>query len=303
MYTPLMVNKTPLQVKVLKSRAAFARMVGVSPAAVTKACKTLLLPATEGKRIDVAHPAAVEYMKHNTASATNSPATGLDPLYAEAVTYCQSIKRISTSAIQREFNIGYVRAKRITDTMNVNKVVIDMLAAPAPPPPEKAPPPPAAIATPIGSRAKNHTKKTAALENLNNSIEQGTTLHTIPDDIKSFVDMTLREIIHRFGTDTAFLDWLNATKRIEDINEKRLKNAEKRGELVNRNLIKVGVIEPFDTVFNKMLTDGAKTIARRVHAMAGAGRPVEDCEAFIADQLSSFIEPAKAKITRTLKNA
>jgi len=115
--------------------------------------------------------------------------------------------------------------------------------------------------------------------------------------------MTLRELIQRFGTDGAFVDWLKATKAIEDINEKRLKNAVTRGELVNIKLVKLGVIEHFETMFNKLLTDGAKTIARRITSMHGAGRSVEDCEAFAADQVSSFIKPAKAKIARALRNA
>jgi len=109
--------------------------------------------------------------------------------------------------------------------------------------------------------------------------------------------------VQRFGTATAFLDWLNATKRIEDINEKRIKNATTRGELVSRKLVQVGVIEVFESMFKKMLSDGSKTIARRVHAMAKADREVEDCEKFTADQIGSFIRPAKAKSTRALKNA
>ena len=125
----------------------------------------------------------------------------------------------------------------------------------------------------------------------------------IPTDIKDFADMTLNELIQKFGTDTAFVEWLRATKSIEDINEKRLKNAVTQGELVDRKLIKKGVIEPFDTAFNKLLTDGAKTIARRVSSMANSGRPVVDCEKFVTGQISSFIKPMKAKIARTLRSA
>ena len=91
-------------------------------------------------------------------------------------------------------------------------------------------------------------------------------------------------------------------KTIEEINEKRLKNAATQNELVSRHLIKVGVIEPIETAHIKLLTDGSKTIARRSLAMAGAGRSVEDIERFVSNQITSFIKPIKAKVTRTLKN-
>lgn len=285
-------------VKKLVTKSEFARMAGVSAAAITKALRGALGAAADGNRIDAGHDEAVLYLK-NKADAptppTEQPATGVDPLYESAISYSKSIGRLSISAIQREMKVGYNRAKAIVDMIKLAGVDI---TDPVPTPkPEK----PAPVVK--GHTARNNAKEAESLKAIKEEIESGTVVHQIPDDLDDFVDMTLREILTRFGTKTAFLDWLKATKSIEDINEKRLKNAQTRGELVNRELIRTGVIEPFDTAFNKLLTDGAKTIARRVTAMSGAGRPVEDCEAFVADQISSFIRPAKAKIIRTLKNA
>lgn len=165
---------------------------------------------------------------------------------------------------------------------------------------KKPPPPPAPVVR--GRGAENQNKKNAALANLNNGIENGKTLHEIPDDIKAFADMTLRELIIRFGTDIAFKDWLAATKQIEDINEKRLKNAATKGELVSRDLVKNHIVEPIDAALQKLLTDGAKTMAKRVDAMINAGRSVEDCEQYIQETMTSFIRPMKTKVARTLKN-
>ena len=124
----------------------------------------------------------------------------------------------------------------------------------------------------------------------------------IPEDIRVFADMTLRELVLKFGTDVRFVDWLRATKVIEDINEKRLKNAVSKGELVARQLVQVGVIEPINTAMEKLLSDGAKTIARRSVAMIGADRTVDDVESFIKEQISSFIRPMKSKIAKALKD-
>ena len=146
---------------------------------------------------------------------------------------------------------------------------------------------------PRGHVAKNQSKKEG-------KYEEGS--FTVPEYIGDLADMTLRELIMQFGTDVRFVDWLKATKEIEMINEKRLKNAESEGTLVSRHLVKVGIIEPLESAHIKLLTDGVKTIARRSVALHDSGRSLSEIEAFVADQISSFIRPVKAKVKRALKN-
>ena len=149
-----------------------------------------------------------------------------------------------------------------------------------------------------------HVRGTAAVKAAKKrQADQEDEIFEIPEDIQAFADMTLRELIEKFGTDTRFVDWLSATQKIEAINEKRLKNATTEGELVSRKLVRTGIIEPIDACHIKLLTDGAKTIARRATAMHSAERPLEDIEKFVADQITSFIRPVKAKVARALKNA
>jgi hypothetical protein len=124
---------------------------------------------------------------------------------------------------------------------------------------------------------------------------------SMPQDIREFHDMPLLDVVTMFGTDVAFVDWLKATKVIEDIAEKRLKNAATKGELVSRDLVRVGILDPVQTAHTKLLTDGVKTIATRVVAMHGAKRPQGEIEKFVADQITSFIKPMKARISRTMK--
>ena len=124
----------------------------------------------------------------------------------------------------------------------------------------------------------------------------------VPEYIGALADRTLRDLIRHFGTDVRFLDWLKATKELEIINEKRIKNAQSEGSLVSRKLVKTGIIDPFNSAHIKLLTDGSKTIARRVTAMHDAGRDALEIEKFVADQITSFIRPVKAKVARALKN-
>jgi hypothetical protein len=271
-------------VKELVSKAEFARMAGVTAAAITKAMKNRITCAVEGTRIDAAHPDAAAYLKEKTNQPTEA-ATGIDPLYEQAVAHCGNSGRYTASSIQRGLKIGYNRACHILATMKGAGMIpgedntTDVEPKPVKPIKQKAVAPPPPITDP---------------EDM---------LHSIPEDIREFADMSLRDLVHRFGTTTAFKDWLAATKMIEDINKKRLENAKTQGELVSRYLVKIGIIEPIDAAHIKLLTDGAKTIARRVTAMTAAGKSVEDCEKFVADQITSFIRPVKAKVARALKNA
>ena len=251
--------------KKLVSRSEFAHMATVSAAAVTKAACTVLKNAVHGKRIDVNHPDAVKYLQ-----SKESPAPGIDPLYAEALKVCQENGRYTMTNIRRNISVGDARAKRIIATIK---------AAGADKP---------VIIKKRGWGARNATKKQTALDSLKNA---------------KFADMTLTEVVEIYGTDIAFLDWLKATKLIAEIEEKRLKNAATRGDLINRDLIKTTVIKVFYRAFNILITDGAKTIASRVITMHSAGRPVVYCEEFVSDQISTFIQRAKSETLGEIKNA
>jgi len=267
----------------LVSKAEFARMAGVTHAAVTKAIANGLSEAMQGKRIDANHVLAVKYVKSKTPAEVEiiTQTVQRDPLHDEAIAYRESSGKTSVSALQRELRIGYNRAKNIIDAIN---------GVYAPKPQEEKP-------VIRGYAAKNEKRKKAAPE----TIDPEAMLLEIPEDITAFADMSLRELVTRFGTDIRFLDWLKSIKMIEDINEKRLKNAVSKGELVNRDLVKLGIIDPIDAAHIKLLTDGVKTIARRATAMHDAERPLDDVEKFVKDQITSFIRPIKSKVARTLK--
>ncbi len=149
--------------------------------------------------------------------------------------------------------------------------------------------------------AKKPRKAAAAPEPLKEEEEES---HFSEDDeIKDVLHLTLAEIVERHGTSSQFKTWIDAKKIIVDIQTRIVKLAQLEGTLVSRDLIKVGVIDPIDAAHRKLLTDGAKTIARRVTAMNSGGRPLEDCEDFVKDQIASFIRPMKAKVARSLKSA
>jgi hypothetical protein len=128
-------------------------------------------------------------------------------------------------------------------------------------------------------------------------------LDTLPPDIRAVGELTVYQVVAQHGTEAAFVEFLKAVEKIEKIHKVRLENAAEEGKLIDRELVKRGVIEPLDTAHKKLLSDGARSIAQRIVAMAEAGRSVSDCEAFVSEHIGSFIRGAKLKAVRALKGA
>ncbi len=275
-------------VKNLVSKSQFSIMAGVSAAAITKACGKALAGALVGKRIDANCKAAQNYINKQTKPP---PKIGVDDYYEEAVEICEAAGKCSVRFLKNALNIGTDRSKKIVATMRLNDAI--------PKKPEKkstgsGPPPKIVINHVRGHVAAKETKKKAASE--------APVIYDIPADIEEFADMTLRDLISKFGTDVRFCDWLNATKSIEAINEKRLKNAATKGDLVSRKLVKDAVISPVDTCHRRLLTDGARSLSIRVAAMHDAGEDQKTIEKYIHNQITSFIRPMKAKISKALRD-
>lgn len=80
-----------------------------------------------------------------------------------------------------------------------------------------------------------------------------------------------------------------------------LKNAQIEGRLIAREVVKSGIFVPIETMFVRLLSEGSKTIAAKVHPLIKGGAPVEEVEAEIRKRLTAFIRPAKAAMKKALK--
>jgi len=128
-------------------------------------------------------------------------------------------------------------------------------------------------------------------------------LSNLPDDIRDLADkMTLSELIKKFGTDTRFVDWLKAVKAIEDIHEKRLKNAATQKDLIPRKFVETHVFGYIETSNIRLLNDSPRTIAARVIEAVEAGETKEEIELMVQQIISNQIKSIKEKSKKALKN-
>ena len=285
--------------KRLVNKSKFAQIAGVSPASVTKASKGAIKDALVGDRIDLDHQSAVEYITNHQKDGPPPLVKGIDPLYEKAIKYCEDNNRWSVEGLRHEFNIGYKRAKAIFDTMKANKVI---KKKPIKKKNDKKP-------HKRGTAAAKETRKRASLAALNKKIKEDEKevgnldqLIEIPPEIQAFADMTLRDLITQFGTVQAFEDWLNAVKRIEDINEKRLKIAKMEGDLVSRVAVQKGIIDPIESAHIQLLTDGVKTITQRAIILNESGSDHHEIEEYIRKQISKNIKSVKGKVRKSIRN-
>lgn len=272
----------------LVTRAEFSRLCGVSDRAVTTAARGPLMAACVGSRIDKNHPTAVEYREKQTAPSPQELLPGVDPFFTMAFEACQKSGRWTGSFIMRFFKIGHARATRILAQLQAAGHVPGQAATTVQPVSKARKPPKMTIVPPADDELSAWTNPEELVE--------------IPEDVETLVDLTLRELMRRFGTSTRFGDWLRAIKEIEMVNEKRIKNAENRGRLVSRVLVETGVIDPFNSAHVRLMNDGAKTITAAVLSKHQAGANAAEIEAYVADVIGSFLRPVKSKIIRNLQS-
>ena len=207
------------QAQRLISRSKLARLAGVSPAAVTKACKTGLKDAIVGKRLDLDHDSVREYLVGK----------GVDPTQVE---------------------LG--PAKRV----------------------EKA-------------RAK--VEKAEADPGFEG-----------PANIDEILEWKFRDIIDRFGGAPGFSDWLDARKRIGDIQALELKNAESQGRVIRRELVRAHIFGALDGVCRRLLLDASRTGARKLYSACRSGTPLEEAEKILRDLIGSQLEPLRDQVSEEL---
>jgi len=88
-------------------------------------------------------------------------------------------------------------------------------------------------------------------------------------------------------------------KVVEQAKGLRLKNQEKRGSLIDRNLV-LKAVEITDSEHHRLLADGAKTITKTIYDLAKSGAPLEEGIETFRKEMSMFMKSWKEKMSRSL---
>lgn len=149
---------------------------------------------------------------------------------------------------------------------------------------------------PSGQAALKMNKKMAEEPDLEEKL-----IRALPPDIRKLAHKSLSDLVDIFGTDVRFGDWLKTLKLIEEISAKRIANAATLKELVSRDIIRRGVLEPIDGVLQRLLTDGVRTIAQRLHTKYKTGATSQEGEAYMKKEITKILKPISTTVEKTLR--
>lgn len=120
------------------------------------------------------------------------------------------------------------------------------------------------------------------------------------EDVEFYADKTLREIVTKHGTHRSVKDWVDVFKKLVDIKDRQLSNAEKEGRLISRELVKTFMLASIDGCFRRLLQDTPKSLALQIDALVKSGAGLEDIERLIRESITKQLRPMKASLVRAL---
>lgn len=99
------------------------------------------------------------------------------------------------------------------------------------------------------------------------------------------------------GVDRSAID---AEKAKQQAIHWQLRNQEKRGSLIDREMVMKSV-EITDEEHHRLLADGAKTITKTIYDLAKSGATLEECIEAFRREASLFLRSWKEKLSQALK--
>lgn len=246
----------------LVNRSEFAKIAGVSRAAITKALKfnRKLKQATNSDgNIDISHPCATEYLE------------------------IKREKNILDIVDEYERGVaGVFKEKRLSQKKAPKRIIVEVEKNEA-----------EEFDVDVADDVFSHLKY--------KSDNGSSDLVEIPSNVEAFLDYTLLQIYQKFGNVSKFIDFLKSCQIIAGINEKNLKNAILEGKLVSRESVEKNFFDVVNSAHLKLMTDGAKNIAGTIKSKILSGASDVEVEEKIIDIIGTFIRPIKPKMKKAIE--
>ncbi len=119
-------------------------------------------------------------------------------------------------------------------------------------------------------------------------------------DAAAIADLTVRQVAQKFGGQAQFQNWLKSLHIIENIRERRLKNEEYEGSLVERSRVESALFGLHEEQNQRLLGDLPKTLARTIRDQAISGAPLETSEREVRDLIGKALAATADKVSRGL---
>tara|TARA_R100001377_G_scaffold55794_1_gene33074 strand:+ start:81 stop:737 length:657 start_codon:yes stop_codon:yes gene_type:complete len=116
-----------------------------------------------------------------------------------------------------------------------------------------------------------------------------------------YLDMTVRELIARYGTQSQFKDLASAVKNLIQMRGYEEEQARKRGEYIHRSHAEK-LVAMIDGMQKALLTDAVSNMANKAMVQARSNTDKADVERSMRDIISRVIKLSKTQIVRSLRD-
>ncbi len=134
----------------------------------------------------------------------------------------------------------------------------------------------------------------------------------IPLTLPGLFETQFGDLVDKFWHHTELKGWLDQVKLAREVEKTELANQKAKGVLIDLGLVEVGIMDPVNASWKKMMRDGAKNITDNVilqvlsanAANDGKGVTAEDSqeiEDFVRDSIGSYVIMAKDSCKKALR--
>jgi hypothetical protein len=264
----------------LISRADLARLGDVTAAAITSLFRRRLSAAIRGTLVDANHPDVVAWLAERRRK-------GAKPRPKAADSKLEIMHRARLRAERR-------------DRERAEAAKLSPLNDAFPPKPEPPKPTPVDPRNPRGAGRKPRLEPRAPASPPPNS---GIPAPTLDESgfAEEIFDLTVKQVAERWGTDRAYVAWLEAYVKQQRGCGDWLKNQQTRGSLIERELVHRQVFTHIASLQHRILTDATRTIVARIYPMAKSGDSPEQAEREVRALLSKQLKSLRSTVLRALK--
>jgi len=120
--------------------------------------------------------------------------------------------------------------------------------------------------------------------------------------VEDLADLTVKEIVTRYGSVDGFKRFVDSLKTISDYNFRELRTQERRGELIERERVSGVLMQVIDVAFRRLVSDVPANISQQVLAcvQTGGDDVIIQIEKIYRDANTLILQSTKEKLDEEL---
>ena len=120
---------------------------------------------------------------------------------------------------------------------------------------------------------------------------------TIPYELRDLENLTVREVVMKFGSVDGFKRFVDSLKNIAEYKHRELRVRQQRGDLIEREKVAGLVFPLIDVAFSRLVSDVPESVSKMVVARCEAGGPDTTAD------VMQLIRDANSRVLKNMKQS